>query len=155
MDSYLQWFYETVVLLRELLSETGSIYVHLDYHISHYAKAVMDDVFGESNFRNEIVVNRTRKNIIEAKTIYSLNIAYDILFIYAKSSAHRMNPVYREIKREERWHSLDAPNWSGGRPNLIYELFGKMPPKGRCWAWEKERAEQALKGSSLFCVGSH
>ncbi|MCI0475163.1 MAG: hypothetical protein L0Y55_02860, partial [Anaerolineales bacterium] len=38
LDSYLQWFYETVVLLRELLAENGSIYVHLDYHIGHYAK---------------------------------------------------------------------------------------------------------------------
>ena len=55
LDSYLQWFYETAVLLRELLAENGSIYVHLDYHIGHYAKAVMDEVFGQENFKNEIV----------------------------------------------------------------------------------------------------
>jgi len=42
LDSYLQWFYETAVLLHELLSETGSIYVHLDWHVVHYAKAVLD-----------------------------------------------------------------------------------------------------------------
>lgn len=45
LDSYLQWFYETVVLLHELLHETGSLYVHLDYHVSHYAKAVLDEIF--------------------------------------------------------------------------------------------------------------
>jgi adenine-specific DNA-methyltransferase len=55
LDSYLQWFYETVVLLRELLHETGSIYVHLDHNIGHYAKAVLDEVFGIENFQREIV----------------------------------------------------------------------------------------------------
>ncbi len=149
LDSYLQWFYETVVLLRELLADTGSIYVHLDWHVGHYAKCVLDEVFGYENFRNEIVVNRTRKNFIETKTIRAFNVAFDSIFIYAKSDLHRINPVYREVKRQERWHSLDAPNWSGGRPNLIYELFGKMPPAGRCWAWEKEKAEVAIKEGRL------
>ena len=46
LDSYLQWFYETVTILHELLAENGSIYVHLDWHVGHYAKMVMDDVFG-------------------------------------------------------------------------------------------------------------
>jgi DNA modification methylase len=55
LDSYLQWFYESIVLLRELLSEDGSIYVHLDWHIGHYAKTVLDEVFGPDRFVNEIV----------------------------------------------------------------------------------------------------
>jgi len=149
LDSYLQWFYDTAILLRELLADTGSIYVHLDWHVGHYAKCVLDEVFGYENFRNEIVVNRTRKNFIEGKTVRAFNTAFDTIFIYAKSEAHRINPVYREVKREERWHSLDAPNWSGGRPNLIYELFGQMPPAGRCWAWEKEKSLSAIKEGKL------
>ncbi|MEO7003664.1 MAG: DNA methyltransferase, partial [Ktedonobacterales bacterium] len=55
LDSYLQWFYETVTLLHDLLAEDGSIYVHLDWHISPYAKLVLDEVFGIDNFRNELV----------------------------------------------------------------------------------------------------
>ena len=62
LDSYLQWFYETAVLLRELLAEDGSIYVHLDWHVGHYAKAILDEVYGSGalhgqdapGFRNEI-----------------------------------------------------------------------------------------------------
>jgi adenine-specific DNA-methyltransferase len=54
LDSYLQWVYETAVLLRELLAEDGAIYVHLDWHVGHYVKAVMDEVFGYDNFLNEI-----------------------------------------------------------------------------------------------------
>ena len=59
LDGYLQWFYETVVILHELLSETGSLYVHLDGHIGQYAKVVLDEVFGPDNFQNEIVWQRT------------------------------------------------------------------------------------------------
>lgn len=55
LDSYVRWFYETVVLLRELLSDDGSIYVHLDENVAHYAKVVLDEVFGRENFQREIV----------------------------------------------------------------------------------------------------
>jgi adenine-specific DNA-methyltransferase len=55
LDGYLQWFYETSILLRDLLADDGSIYVHLDANVSHYAKAVLDEVFGYDNFQREIV----------------------------------------------------------------------------------------------------
>jgi DNA methylase len=56
LESYLQWFYETAALLHELLHETGSIYVHLDENVGHYAKVILDGLFGRENFRNHIVV---------------------------------------------------------------------------------------------------
>ena len=46
LESYLQWFYKTAILFRELLAENGAIYVHLDWHVGHYVKALMDEVFG-------------------------------------------------------------------------------------------------------------
>src|SRR5216684_4043433 len=58
LDSYLEWFYETAVLSRELLHEAGSIYVHLDYHVAHYAKVILDEVFGGESFQNEITWKR-------------------------------------------------------------------------------------------------
>ncbi len=54
LDSYLQWFYETSMMLRDLLTEDGSIYVHCDYHVGHSVKLVLDEIFGEDNFKNEI-----------------------------------------------------------------------------------------------------
>jgi len=53
--SYLKYMYERLVLMRDLLAENGSIYVHLDWHVGHYVKVMMDDIFGYENFRNEIV----------------------------------------------------------------------------------------------------
>ena len=55
LDTYLKWMHETLTLLRELLAESGSIYVHCDPTASHYIKAIMDSVFGNDNFHNEIV----------------------------------------------------------------------------------------------------
>lgn len=55
VDDYLQWFYETLWLAHPLLSATGSIYVHLAYHIGHYARVVLDEVFGRECFQNEII----------------------------------------------------------------------------------------------------
>lgn len=59
LNSYLQWFYETALLLRELLAEDGSLYVHLDWRMVHYAKAVLDELFGQDSFQNEVVWKRT------------------------------------------------------------------------------------------------
>jgi adenine-specific DNA-methyltransferase len=54
LDSYLQWFWEAAALLRELLAETGSIYVHCDWRVSSGVRLVLDEVFGADNFQNEI-----------------------------------------------------------------------------------------------------
>ncbi|MFQ6054929.1 MAG: DNA methyltransferase, partial [Methanosarcinales archaeon] len=53
--SYLEMMHERLVLMRELLAENGSIYVHIDWHVGHYVKVMMDEIFGYENFRNEIV----------------------------------------------------------------------------------------------------
>lgn len=54
-EDYLNWLYERLLAIREIMSENASIYVHLDWHIGHYVKVLMDEVFGEENFVNEIV----------------------------------------------------------------------------------------------------
>ena len=54
-ESYLNWMYENLMAIKSVMSETASIYVHLDWHIGHYVKILMDEVFGEDNFINEII----------------------------------------------------------------------------------------------------
>ncbi|MFW9781387.1 MAG: DNA methyltransferase, partial [Candidatus Heimdallarchaeota archaeon] len=55
IDSYLTYLYERLILMKKLLNKIGSIYVHLDWHISHYVKIIMDEIFGINNFKNEII----------------------------------------------------------------------------------------------------
>ena len=54
-ERYLNWMYENLMAMKSIMSDDASIYVHLDYHIGHYVKILMDEVFGEQNFLNEII----------------------------------------------------------------------------------------------------
>ena len=54
-EKYLNWMWENLMAIKSVMSETASIYVHLDWHIGHYVKILMDEIFGEDNFKNEII----------------------------------------------------------------------------------------------------
>ncbi len=58
-EKYLNWMYENLMAIRSVMSENASIYVHLDWHIGHYVKILLDEIFGEDNFRNEIIWKRS------------------------------------------------------------------------------------------------
>lgn len=146
---FLEFLRKRLILLRELLADNGTIYVHLDWKKGHYLKTLMDEIFGEQHFRNEIIVRRTQKNFVERDRIKAMNIAYDSILFYAKHHDAKIKPPFREEKRPEVWHAFDAPNWAGTRPNLWYELFGYFPPTGSCWRWTKERAEKAIREGKL------
>jgi len=141
LDSYLKWFYESVTSLRELLTEKGSIYVHLDWHVSHYAKTILDEVFGQENFRNEIIWKRKGGS---ANPQNRLGVVTDSIFWYSKSDSIIFNPMFTkdsdEVKNyiEERFNNIDSvsnrrfmkspivsPNL---RPNLKYDYKGYTPP---------------------------
>jgi adenine-specific DNA-methyltransferase len=89
LDKYLKWFAETATLLRDLLTPEGSIYVHLDWHVGHYAKAVLDEVFGPQAFTNEIVwyyYNKFQGNINR----FASN--HDVIFYYRRSGRFTFHP---------------------------------------------------------------
>ena len=97
MDSYLQWFYETVVLLRELLAENGSIWVHLDEHIGDYAKVILDEIFGYDCFANQIVWHYP-DNFQGNVNRYPNN--HNVIYTYVKSLGTKL------IRQKEK---LDTP----------------------------------------------
>jgi len=87
LDSYLQWLYETVVLLRELLAEDGSVYVHLDVHRGPYVKPLMDEVFGIENFQNEIAWYYYNK--LHGASKRCVPKAFDQILYYVKNTSFR------------------------------------------------------------------
>ena len=89
-DSYLQMMYERLLLMRELLAENGSVYVHLDWHIGHYVKVLLDEVFGKDRFLNEIIWAYRKWNI--ASNVFARN--HDILLFYRKGESHTFNNLY-------------------------------------------------------------
>ncbi len=90
-EKYLNWMYENLMAIKSVMSETASIYVHLDYHVGHYVKVLMDEIFGEDRFRNEIVwyyetYQGTVKNYFPRK--------HDTLFLYTKTDSYIFNLQY-------------------------------------------------------------
>jgi len=82
-DEYLQFMYERLLILRELLSDAGSIYVHCDWHKVHHLRCIMDEVFGVDNFCNELVWQRTRA--AHSDSTYFGRV-HDTILFYRKSS---------------------------------------------------------------------
>lgn len=114
-DDYLQFMYERFVLLRELLSDNGSIYVHCDYHRSHQLRCLMDEVFGIGSagadknapgFRAEVIWDKGFRGT-ESKNIYQRT--HDTIFWYSKSSDWIWNQQYEEYKDKKmgRYNKID------------------------------------------------
>lgn len=120
-DNYLQFMYERVILLRELLSERGSMYLHCDWHKSHHLRFVLDEVFGAESFANEIIWRY--KKFASASKKFLNN--HDALFLYRKSGDFIFNAPREKLETPERRLSRKV---NGGRlvnerddeGNLVY-----------------------------------
>ncbi len=96
-EKYLNWMYENLMAIKSVMSETASIYVHLDWHIGHYVKILLDEVFGEDNFRNEITWYYYNKMPDMRKPVFTRS--HDTIYFYAKDkdSDYTFN-----LQKEER-----------------------------------------------------
>jgi adenine-specific DNA-methyltransferase len=163
IESYLQWFYDAVVLLRELLSENGSIYVHMDWHVGHYAKVVLDEVFGPECFVNQIVWKRSDAHSDIGQGAKHLGKIYDALFLYSKMPDLRTwNMQYTPLPNStvERWYrhveegsgrrynKADITGPGGAvKGNPVYEWKGIT----RAWRFSKKRmAELEAEGRIVY-----
>lgn len=102
-DEYLQFMYERIVLMRELLSTHGSIYIHCDYHKSHLIRCILDEIFGSSNFRNEIFWHYSDgtapAGAFKRKT--------DTIFFYSKTGDPTFNEIRVPSLNPERYNKID------------------------------------------------
>lgn len=99
-EKYLNWMYENLIAIKSVMSETASIYVHLDWHIGHYVKILMDEVFGDDNFRNEIIWGYRTGGT--SKTTFAKK--HDTLFLFSKSSDYVFNLQYYKSYQEKKYN---------------------------------------------------
>jgi adenine-specific DNA-methyltransferase len=146
-DSYLHMMYERLTQMKELLSDTGSIYAHCDWRVNSYLRLILDDVFGSSNFRNEIIWKRTGAR---SGTV-AYNIIHDSILFYSKSNDVVWNTQYTAYTdkyledffrfsdpdgRRYRLTTLTAPGTRRGYSGQPWR--GVNPTaKGRHWAIPK------------------
>ena len=99
-EKYLNWMYENLMAIKSVMSETASIYVHLDWHIGHYVKILLDEIFGEDNFRNEIIwgyrTGGTSKSCFAKK--------HDTLLYYSKTEDRVFNLQYYRSYQEKKYN---------------------------------------------------
>lgn len=92
--SYLKMMYPRLYLMKELLSEQGSIYIHVDWHVGHYVKVLSDEIFGKQNFLNEIVWKKTNSPKPQSN---SFGIQHDIILSYCKNREHIFNKIFKDF----------------------------------------------------------
>ena len=160
-DEYLQFMYERIILLRELMSSSGNIFVHCDWHKSSYLRIICDEVFGNNNFVNEIIWKRKGGSSNPSK---QLDVATDTILWYRKTELAIFNAQFSKDSPEtqqyieERFNNVDengrrfmkspivSPNY---RENLIYEYKGYTPPANG-WSISRELMEKWDADGKLY-----
>jgi adenine-specific DNA-methyltransferase len=143
INVYLDMIYPRLHTIQKLISQSGSIFVHLDWHIVHYVKVIMDEIFGYENFRNEILVKRgRRKNLLyQFQSIDRMHSANDTILWYSKSANTKFLHPLAKHTSNSKWMGF----WSNvDRPTMRYEIFGIVPERGQ-WKWRKVRALKAIE----------
>lgn len=165
-DEYLQFMYERLIILRELLSENGSIFLHCDWHKNAYLKIIMDEVFGNGGdnaagpgYKNEIVWQRTGAHNDAGK----YGVVHDTIYWYTKSSEYffnmemipltedhissRFKTVEPETGRRFYPGPITAP---GDGPARIFRGKSLLPPAGRHWSYSQENINELEKQNRIY-----
>ncbi len=148
-DSFISMIYERLILMRDLMAEDGSIYVHCDWRVNSYLRLVLQEVFGRSSYRNEITWKRktgSSSELGESSVQYGHS-NDNILFFgespifnvqYREPDPDYVESFFRHIDDNGRRYAIDNLANPARRPNLIYEYKGYPPPKNG-WAISLEK----------------
>jgi len=154
---FIEFLRRRLILLREILSEDGGIYVHLDSKKGHYMKAVLDEIFGEENFQNEIVWKRSLPHNDPKK----FGAIHDTIFWYTRGDATTFHPQYtglsesymrshyNQVDQKGRRYQLTSLAATG--PGLARRFGDKMlnPPPGNHWRYEQDKIDELLKAGRI------
>ncbi len=161
MLAYLSMMAIRLIELHRVLKPTGSIYLHCDPTASHYLKILLDMIFGSSNFRNEIIWQRTRS---AKKQSSFFGKTHDVIFLYTVSNQYISNALYMPYQDKylsshyrykepdtDRVYRLDNFSQQGEGPARRFGDKIISPPNGKHWIWSQDRIDQALeKGVIVF-----
>lgn len=155
-ERYLNWMYENLMAIKSVMSETASIYVHLDYHIGHYVKILMDEIFGEENFRNEIIWQRFTFHSDADK----FGAVHENIFYYSKSpSSYIFNKQFQSFDKkylEQRFNQKDKDGRIYGTSDCTAPAHGDTgkalyfgdklltPPSGAMWRFSQENINKMM-----------
>lgn len=142
-SDWLSMMYARLKLARNLLSDDGLIFISIDDNEVSNLRKLCDEVFGEQNYRNSIVIKRGAKSVqAQFDTWDKLGVGYETILFYSKNSEYRFPKQLKELTEAKggSWNN----HWRGtDRPTMRYELFGITPSSGQ-WRWGHERSLKAV-----------
>lgn len=152
-EEFVEFIRERLILARELLSEQGSIYLHIDYKIGHYIKIIMDEVFGAENFRNDISRIKCNPKNFDRKAYGNIK---DLILFYSKSKSMIWNSpkipydekdikkLFKKIDAQGRHYTTVPLHAPGETKNGVTggTFKGILPPKGRHWRSDPKELEE-------------
>ena len=146
-EKWLCMMWPRLQFLKELLAEDGMIFVSIDDNEIHHLRSIMDEIFGEDNFKNIITVRRGVKNV-QSQFEYTdrLNIGQEYIMFFSRSLDIKFPHLTIRTKTEPvgKWNN----HWRGtDRPTMRYELMGITPDSGQ-WRWSQERSLAAIDNYS-------
>ena len=143
-SDWLSMMYPRLKLARNLLKDDGVIFISIDDNEVHNLRRICDEIFGEDNFRNSIIIKRGAKSVqSQFETWDKLGNGYETVLLYTKNSNYRFPKQLKKLEKpkEGSWNN----HWRGtDRPTMRYEIFNITPETGQ-WRWGKERSLQAIK----------
>ncbi len=158
-DSFIAMIYERLVLMRDLLADDGSIYVHCDWRVNSYIRLVLDEVFGSSCFKNQIVWKRADSHS-DSKGKYG--IVTDYILFFTKTRNYIWNPPYEPLpeKTVKNWYrhvdpktgrryNLDNCSSPNPRPNMMYDYKGVKPPS-KGWRYSLDKMKELDAQGRLY-----
>ena len=163
-EKYLNWMYENLMAIKSVMSEKATIYVHLDYHIGHYVKILLDEIFGEDNYQAEIIWQKLRS--AKSQSTHFANV-HDMIYVYGCEKDVLFNPVFKEKDKNllkthyrnldpetGRYYNLDNFTQAGqGEPRKFGDKV-LAPPAGKHWIWSQERIDEGMRnGMIVFSSG--
>ena len=152
-EDYIEFLRERLILIRELMSETASIYLHIDYKIGHYVKIIMDEIFGINNFRNDISRIKCNPKNFKRKSYGNIR---DMILFYTKSDKYTWNDqripftekdierLFKKIDEDGRRYTTIPLHAPGETRNGVtgQKWKGMYPPKGRHWRSSPDKLEK-------------
>ena len=160
-EKYLNWMYENLVAIKSVMSDAASIYVHLDWHIGHYVKILLDEIFGEDNFQNEIIWQKLKAAKKQADTYGNV---HDTIFYYSINSLNYLHNKqfkeyskslidshYRRVDENGRQYTDDSFTQTGQGPARYFGEHGLLePPAGKHWIWSQEKIDEGLANGKII-----
>ncbi len=159
-DSFIAMIYERLSLMKDLLVEDGSIYVHCDWRVNSYIRLAMDEIFGKDNFINELSWEKIKSVKAQTKGFGKVK---DTIFLYAKSNNIIFNQMrkphdpdyvksmYRHVDEKGRYRLHDFTQKGQGASRQFGKRGILPPPTGKHWIWSQKRINEGLrKGLIVF-----